>query len=79
MLPLLGQHCRAARGRLALVAELGDMTKAVRAGLLLVALLLKGRLVGDSSMDAEWAMASTTVALQGLLCWLAGSRLLMPS
>lgn len=73
MLPLLGQHCRAARGRL--VAELGDMTRAVRAGLLLVALLLKGRLVGDNSMDAEWAIASIAVAVQGLLCWLAGRLL----
>jgi hypothetical protein len=73
MLLLLGQHCRTARGRLALDAELGDITMAVWAGLLL--LLQKGRLVGDISIAVGCAMAGSLTVLQGLLgCWLGACR-----
>jgi hypothetical protein len=81
MLLLLTQHCRSARGRLALEALLGDTTIAMRTGLPLLALLQKPRLLGDSSNDADCVMMELLGVLLGLLgvCWAAGSRWEMPS
>lgn len=67
LLLLLGQHCRAARGRLALEADGGDITMAVRAGLLPTLLLHKARLDGDSRSDAVCAICAGVVFLQGLV------------
>jgi hypothetical protein len=81
MLLLLTQHCRSAKGRLAFDALLGDITIAIRTGLPLLALLQKGRLLGDSSNDADCAMKELFGLLLGLLevCWAAGSRWEKPS